>query len=213
MSRTLALPMASALESVRCLRSRVASKPPTKASHKVSCARYEAAPGMEKLPSGRPMASMSGRSIESRNATMSAPFSMLLSDVRNRFGEEDSATGSNLHQERLRLDLELLRAGRDAVDRDFYLVLPFRPAARLGDVELGRRGPGRRNALRFVLHQLSRVTVGPLHRDVGARAGALRGHGDIDRVLGAEGRRRGDHLFPVIDVLAQLHSGHVECHG
>src|SRR5213075_1590648 len=92
--------MASALERVRCLRSRVASNPPTKASHKVSCARYEAAPGMEKLPSGRPMASMSGRSIESRNATMSAPFSMLLSDVRNRFGEEDSATDSNLPQER-----------------------------------------------------------------------------------------------------------------
>src|SRR5215831_12584081 len=114
------------------------------------------------------MASMSGRSIESRNATMSAPFSMLLSEVRSRLGEEDSATDSNLHQERLRLDLEVLRTGRSTVHRDFHLVFSFRPAAWLGDVEHGRRGSGRRDRLSLVLHQLSGIAVGPLRRDAGA---------------------------------------------
>src|ERR1041385_7519487 len=72
-SRTRVLAIASAVDRVRWWRSRAASRPPSSASHRVSWARYSCDPGKPRWPNGRPIASTSGTTIDSRNANTSTP--------------------------------------------------------------------------------------------------------------------------------------------
>ena len=74
--RARPLPRSSAVESVRCVPSRVARRPPTKAVQSVTSWRIEPAPGTWKPPSGRPRASTRGRTVATASAATRSPCSL-----------------------------------------------------------------------------------------------------------------------------------------
>ncbi len=72
-------PKISAVDSVRCLPWIAAARPPTKASHSVSCLTYSSLPGTWNPPSGLPIASMSSRMVASASVAVRMVSSVPLS--------------------------------------------------------------------------------------------------------------------------------------